>query len=247
MAWAARVACGLDSLVDRFDLTGLAYYYRGLNGNANERLAASLIVGSSILTGQGVPIAGELDIKNCLAMLIMDRLEAGGSFAEIHPCDFENDIVLVGHDGPHHIGVAEGRPVLRGLDVYHGKRGAGVGVEFQLRTGPVTILSVTQTYGGKFRFVVAEGESLAGPIPPDRQHQHPLPLPARPAQLHRKLEPGRTDPPLRPGRRPRRASDRVAGPLLGHRGCQRDRAGLSTAAVYSIEIVDRYTRHHAKL
>ena len=165
VAWAARVACGLDSLVDRFDLTGLAYYYRGLNGNANERLAASLTVGSSILTGQGVPIAGELDIKNCLAMLIMDRLEAGGSFAEIHPCDFENDIVLVGHDGPHHIGVAEGRPVLRGLDVYHGKRGAGVGVEFQLRTGPVTILSVTQTHGGKFRFVVAEGESLAGPIP----------------------------------------------------------------------------------
>ncbi len=165
VAWAARVACGLDSLVERFDLTGLAYYYRGLAGNDNERLGASLTVGSSILTGQGVPIAGELDIKNCLAMLILDRLEAGGSFAEIHPCDFEKDIVLVGHDGPHHIGVAEGRPVLRGLDVYHGKRGAGVGVEFQLRTGPVTILSVTQTYQGKFRFVVAEGESLAGPIP----------------------------------------------------------------------------------
>lgn len=165
VAWAARVACGLDMLVERFNLTGLAYYYRGLNGNANERLGASLTVGCSILTGQGVPIAGELDIKNCLAMLIVDRLEAGGSFAEIHPCDFENDIVLVGHDGPHHIGVAEGKPVLRGLSVYHGKRGSGVGVEFQLRNGPITCVALTQTYAGKFKFVVAEGESLPGPIP----------------------------------------------------------------------------------
>ncbi len=163
--WAARVACGLDILVKDFDLTGLAYYYRGLNDNAYERLGASLIVGSSILTGQGVPVAGELDLKNAVAMLIVDRLEAGGSFAEIHPCDFESDIVLVGHDGPHHIGVAEGRPVLRGLQLYHGKRGAGIGVEFQLKNGPVTCVGLTQTSDGRFKFVVAEGESLAGPIP----------------------------------------------------------------------------------
>ena len=165
VAWAARVACGLDRLVERFDLTALAYYYRGLAGNVNEKLGASLVVGSSLLTGQGIPIAGELDIKNCLAMLIVDRLEAGGSFAEIHPCDFENGVVLVGHDGPHHVGVAQGRPVLRGLRVLHGKRGSGIGVEFQLRHGPVTCVGLTQTHAGKFRFVVAEGESLSGPIP----------------------------------------------------------------------------------
>jgi L-arabinose isomerase len=164
--WAARVACGLDKLIEAFHLTALAYYYRGLNGNANEKLAASLTVGSSLLTGRGFPIAGELDIKNCLAMLILDRLETGGSFAEIHPCDFENDIVLVGHDGPHHIGVAQGRPVSRGLSIYHGKRGAGIGVEFQLKYGPVTIVGLTQTVDGRFKFVVAEGESLPGPIPP---------------------------------------------------------------------------------
>jgi L-arabinose isomerase len=163
--WSARVACGLDRLIQRFELTGLAYYYKGRDGNANERLGASLIVGNSILTGKGFPIAGELDLKNCVAMLIVDRLEAGGCFAEIHPCDFENDIVLVGHDGPHHIAVAEGRPVLRGLSVYHGKPGAGVSVEFSLKTGPVTIVGLTQTYEGKFKFVVAEGESLPGPIP----------------------------------------------------------------------------------
>jgi len=165
LEWAARVACGLEKLISDFELTGLAYYYRGLNDNPYERLGASLTVGSSILTGRGVPIAGELDIKNCVAMLIVDRLEAGGSFAEIHPCDFEHDIVLVGHDGPHHIAVSEGRPVLRGLSLYHGKRGHGVSVEFQLRNGPITCVGLTQTYGGKFKFVVAEGESLPGPIP----------------------------------------------------------------------------------
>ena len=164
--WSAKVACGLDTLVEEQNLTGLAYYYRGLGGNAYEKLGSSLIIGSSLLTGQGVPIAGELDIKNCIAMLIVDRLEAGGSFAEIHPCDFEHDIVLVGHDGPHHIAVAEGRPVLRGLSVYHGKRGYGVSVEFSLKNGPITCVGLTQTYDGRFKFVVAEGESLPGAIPP---------------------------------------------------------------------------------
>ena len=166
LAWSARVACAMDQLIEDMQLTGLAYYYRGLDGNAFERLGASLIVGSSLLTAQGIPVAGELDIKNCLAMLIVDRLEAGGSFAEIHPCDFGQDIVLVGHDGPHHVGVAQGRPVLRGLSLYHGKRGTGLSVEFQIRNGPVTIVGLTQTYGGRFKFVVAEGESLPGPIPP---------------------------------------------------------------------------------
>jgi L-arabinose isomerase len=166
LGWAARVACGLDMLVADFELTGLAYYYRGLNDNAYERLGASLIVGSSLLTARGVPVAGELDLKTCVAMLIVDRLEAGGSFAEIHPCDFGQDIVLVGHDGPHHVAVADGRPVLRGLSLYHGKRGSGVSVEFQIQNGPVTCIGLTQTYEGRLKLVVAEGESLPGPIPP---------------------------------------------------------------------------------
>lgn len=165
LGWSAKVACGLDRLVDDFDLTGLAYYYRGLDGNAYERLGCSLIVGASLLTGRGVPIAGEWDIKNCVAMLIVDRLEAGGSFCELHPCDFSGDFVLVGHDGPHHVGVAEGKPVLRGLSILHGKRGAGVSVEFSLRHGPITCVALAETRGGDLKMVTAEGASLPGPIP----------------------------------------------------------------------------------
>ncbi len=166
LAWAATVACGLDRLVEQFTLTGLAYYYRGLGGNANEKLGSSFMIGSSLLTGRGVPIAGELDIRNCLAMLVLDRLDAGGSFCEIHPCDFDGDIVLVGHDGPHHIAVAQGKPVLRGLTILHGKRGHGVSVEFQIKNGPVTCAGLTQDSDGRFKFILAEGESLPGPIPP---------------------------------------------------------------------------------
>lgn len=165
LRWAARVSLGLERLVADFGLAGLAYYYRGLDGNPNERLGCSLTVGSSLLTGRGIPIAGELDLKNCVAMLIMDRLGAGGSFAELHPVDFAGDFVLVGHDGPHHVAIAEGKPVLRGLSVLHGKRGYGVSVEFAIKHGPITVFGITQTFDGRFKFIVAEGESLPGPIP----------------------------------------------------------------------------------
>lgn len=165
LRWAARVSVGLERLVSDFSLQGLAYYYRGLGGNANERLGSSFAIGCSLLTGRGVPLAGELDIKNCVAMLLMDRIGAGGSFAEIHPIDFEGDFVLVGHDGPHHVAIAEGKPVLRGLSVMHGKSGRGPGVEFAIRNGPITLLGLTQTGDGRLKFVVAEGESLPGQIP----------------------------------------------------------------------------------
>jgi L-arabinose isomerase len=163
--WPAKVACGMDKLADDLKLTGLAYYYRGLDDNENERIHAAMIIGNSLLTSRGMPIAGELDLKNCVAMLIMNRLGAGGSFAEFHPIDFDEDFVLIGHDGPHHLGVADGKPVLRALSVYHGKRGRGPSVEYRLKTGPITILGLTQTHDGRFKMVAAEGESLPGPIP----------------------------------------------------------------------------------
>lgn len=163
--WSAKVAVGLDKLIAEFGLTGLAYYYRGLDGNEFERIGSNMVLGNSLLTGKGVPLAGEADLKTCAAMLIMDRLEAGGSFAELHPCDFVDDIVLVGHDGPHNINISDGRPIIRGLDLFHGKSGSGIGVEFSIKTGPVTLLSISQRADGQYKMVVAEGNSIAGEIP----------------------------------------------------------------------------------
>ncbi|MGA2132870.1 MAG: L-fucose/L-arabinose isomerase family protein [Bryobacteraceae bacterium] len=164
LEWAARVAVALDRLAADFALDGLSYYYRGLDGNEFERLAAGLIAGNTLLTARGIPAAGEGDVKTCIAMLMLDRLRAGGSYTEFYSMDFRENFVLMGHDGPGHIAIGEARPVLRGLGLYHGKRGAGVSVEFKVKTGPVTILGLTQTADGQLKLIGAEGESLPGPI-----------------------------------------------------------------------------------
>jgi L-arabinose isomerase len=163
---AARAAAALDQFVDQYDLDGLAYYYEGAPGSEIRQLVTNLIVGNSLLIAAGFPMCGESDLKTCIAMLIEDRLDMGGSFAEFHPIDFDEGFVLVGHDGPHHINIAEGKPVLRSLLKYHGKPGSGASVEFKVKEGPITMLSIGQTFEGKFKFVVAEGESVRGPIPP---------------------------------------------------------------------------------
>ena len=163
LRWSARVAAGLDKLVQDFDLNGLTYYYRGLNGNESEELGASLIVGNSLLTARGVPASGEGDLKTCMAMLIMDRLGAGGSYTEFYAMDFNEDFILMGHDGPGHVAIASGKPLLRGLGLFHGKRGYGLSVEFNVQTGPVTILGITQTADGRLKLLAAEGESIPGP------------------------------------------------------------------------------------
>ena len=163
---AARVAVALDKFIDTFNLDGLAYYYEGEEGSPMRQLVTNLIVGNSLLTSAGFPMCGESDLKTCIAMLIMDRLDIGGSFAEFHPIDFNEGFVMVGHDGPHHINIADSKPVLRSLSKYHGKPGTGAGVEFKIKEGPITILSISLTANGRFKFILAEGESVHGPIPP---------------------------------------------------------------------------------
>ena len=163
---AAKTAVALDKFVEKYNLTGLAYYYEGGPDSLHRKVATTFIVGNSILNAQGIPMCGEYDIKTCIAMLIMDRLDIGGSFAEFHPFDFEEDFILVGHDGPHHLRIAEGKPVLRSLKKYHGKPGSGASVEFKIKEGPITMLGITQNAKGGFKFVIGEGISRKGPIPP---------------------------------------------------------------------------------
>jgi len=163
---AARTAVALEKFIIEKDLTGLAYYYEGEEGSLMRQMVTNFIVGNSILTTAGFPMCGEFDLKTCVGMLIMDRLGIGGSFAEFHPLDFEKGTVLIGHDGPHHLNVAEGKPVLRSLKVYHGKPGEGAGVEFQIKEGPITMLGVTINENYALKFVIAEGKSLRRQIPP---------------------------------------------------------------------------------
>lgn len=165
LAYSARCAAALKALVQNNRLTALAYYYKSEPQNPYEQLAANLILGNTLLTSAGIPLAGEADLKTAAAMLIMKQVGGGGSFAEIHPFDVCDDVVLIGHDGPHNITIAEGKPRLRKLKKYHGKSGSGIGVEFSLKAGPVTLLSINADRNGNFRMIAAEGVSVAGEIP----------------------------------------------------------------------------------
>jgi L-arabinose isomerase len=161
---AARTAAALDQFVERHRLAALAYYYKGSGVAANEDTMSSIILGTSLLTARGIPVAGEYEVKNVLAMKIMDRLGVGGSFSEFYGVDFRDDVVLMGHDGPGHPGIAAGKVKVRPLRVYHGKVGRGLSVEMSVAHGPVTLLSVAEDAQFGFKLVVAEGVSEAGPI-----------------------------------------------------------------------------------
>ena len=161
---AAQTSIALDRLVAEKDLGMMAYYYKGSGVPENEATMSSIILGTSMLTGRGIPVAGEYEVKNVIAMKIMDLLGMGGSFTEYYAIDFNEDVVLMGHDGPGHIGIAQDRIKVRPLTVYHGKVGSGLSVEMSVRHGPVTLLSVVEDRERGFMLLVAEGESVAGPI-----------------------------------------------------------------------------------
>jgi L-arabinose isomerase len=163
MDWSCRVAAAQERLVREFDLDALAYYYHGAPDSAEERLQAGFIVGHSLLTARGIPCAGEGDLKTAIAMKISDVLGVGGSFTEIVAVDYDDETIILGHDGPFHMAIAEGRPILRGLGLYHGKQGTGVSVEAKVRTGAVTTLNVTQTADGRLKLISSEGASTDGP------------------------------------------------------------------------------------
>ena len=160
---AAVTSVALDSLVDDYRLGSLAYYYKGTGNPANEEAISSIILGNSLLTARGVPVAGEYEVKNAQAMKIMDCFGAGGSFTEYYAMDYEDDVVLMGHDGPGHIAIAEGKTTVRPLQVYHGKVGSGLSVEMSVRNGPVTLLSVAEREDGSLFLLASEGESVPGP------------------------------------------------------------------------------------
>ena len=158
LARAAKTSVALDRLVARHHLGSLAYYYSG-----EEDVIRSIILGTSLLTARGIPVAGEYEIKNAQAMKIMDAFGAGGSFTEFYATDFKDDVILMGHDGPGHLAIAEGKIRVRPLKVYHGKMGRGLSVEMSVKHGPVTLLSVVEN-AGKLKLLTAQAESVPGPI-----------------------------------------------------------------------------------
>lgn len=161
---AAATSVAMEKIVKNYDLGSIAYYMSGTGIKENEDSINTIILANSLLTAQGVPVAGEYEIKNVQAMKILDCFGAGGSFTEFYALDFNDDVVLMGHDGPGHIGIAEGKIRVKPLEVYHGKTGKGLSVEMSVKHGDITLLSVVQDKNGKLFFLSAEGQSVPGPI-----------------------------------------------------------------------------------
>lgn len=164
LEWSCKVAVAQEKLVKEFDLDALTYYYHGAPNSEYERLQSGFIVGHSLLTAKGIPCSGEGDLKTAIAMKVCDILGTGGSFSEIVVVDYVDETILLGHDGPFHLAISEGKPILRGMGLYHGKQGSGVSVEAKVKTGAITTLNVTQTGDGKLKMIVSEGMSTNGPI-----------------------------------------------------------------------------------
>ena len=164
LAWGVRVSLGLDCLVADFELDSLAYYHRGLDQEIHERLGAGMILGASLLTARGIPTTGEYELRTTVAQLVTEVIGAGGSFCEIQALNFEDGVVEMGHDGPAHITVSNQDPLLRGLGTYHGKRGWGVSVEFDVKHGPVTLLGLGQDQDGALSLIASTGTVVPGPL-----------------------------------------------------------------------------------
>ena len=95
-------------------------------------------------------------------MLMLQSLTGDATFVENYGFDFERNAVYIAHDsmGNPNLAAAEPQIALRPSIYYEGRYGWGAALEFAYRPGACTFLAIVPIAGGKWKFVVGEGEAL---------------------------------------------------------------------------------------
>jgi len=164
LRFSAQLAVAYEEVITRHDIYAFGFYWWGEKELITQiRAQAGLAV--SRLAAMGRPGVTEGDVKTAMAMKILDLLGAGGMFIEFFSVDYDENFILMGHDGPSNVNMAKGRPRLRNLDVLHGKSGHGLGIDFDVNEGPVTLVNLTQfDAGDTFKLIYTTAEVIPGPI-----------------------------------------------------------------------------------
>lgn len=161
---SARVAVAYDKVVTGHDISAFGYYWWGQNEQTTQLRSQSALAVSR-LASLGRPGVTEGDVKTAMAMKILDLLGGGGMFLEFFAIDYDENFILVGHDGPANVNVAAGRPALQHLEVHHGKTGHGLGIDFRVQTGPITLLNLTQFGAGDtFKLIYTIADVIDGDV-----------------------------------------------------------------------------------
>ncbi|NRA40297.1 MAG: hypothetical protein HRU15_19290 [Planctomycetes bacterium] len=161
---SAKIAVVYDKIVKKYDIDCFGYYWWG-QGELTTQLRSQSALAVSRLAAMGHSGVTEGDLKCAMAMKVFDYLGAGGMFNEFFSFDYKDDIMLIGHDGPSNVAMADGRGEIKHLEVHHGKTGHGIGIDYKMKAGPVTLLNLTQFYpGDRFKLIYSEAEVVDGDV-----------------------------------------------------------------------------------
>lgn len=164
MHLSAQIAVAYDEVIRRHDIDAFGYYWWGEKKQIT-MLRSQSALAVSRLAALGRPGVTEGDVKTAMAMKLLDLLGGGGMFLEFFAINFDEDFLLMGHDGPSNINVAEGKPRLQHLEVHHGKTGHGLGIDFRMRQGPITLVNLSQfNAGDTFKLIYTVAEVIPGDI-----------------------------------------------------------------------------------
>ena len=161
----ARYVVAFEQWVKDEHLGLVASHYDGFAQGKAGVLDSMLIPAFSMLIKQGTACAVEGDMKVAMAMSILKTISGTGQLSEMYSIDFDEDICIIGHSGSGDADISQAhKPTMKIVPVFHGKTGGGYLTQFYPPVGDITFLGITQDKDGNFKFVVAEGENVDGPI-----------------------------------------------------------------------------------